>query len=461
MAPTNIRSRELASLLCSTFRVLGNAEITYCVLRNYEQLPDYTTHDVDILVRSGELEKAVLGIKENIRKCGWTNIAVVRQMGSCSLYCMLESDGVVQCMTFDVVEDLPWAWMPTCDVDYVLSNSIEHNGIPVACKGTEAALRLIKELLRGTVPKEYACKMICSGANSDPENFIRCFSGRLSETVSQELLNSARSCKIEQLVEKRKYFQRSLIRTVHSPGFIAMFSRFIRYYISRYKRFSSGSLGLFVVLLGPDGAGKTSLSDRLADRLGQLLFKGTSRYHMQFNMIPKLSNVLYKLFRFQTEQIDFTRKHSGSSIAPHLPWRSFLYVCYYSLDFLFGRLRLRKEKGLGCLILFDRYFYDFYFQRCNRRLSTRILDVFRYMVPKPDLVLLLESDPETIYARKDELELDEIRIQLDRAARVGRELARIVPVRNVRTDCGIDSALDEAECAVFEALVLKNGKMAV
>ncbi len=459
MEPINARTEELATLLASTFDALHAADIEYCVLRNYEVLPDYTTHDVDLLVQRGELARTANVIKEIIHGCGWAAVAEVRQLGTCSLYCLHADTGAVQCMTFDMVEDLPWGWMPTCDVEYALSERMDRHGLLVVRPGVDAALRLIKELLRGTLPKEFAREKICSGANEDPAGFVRCFSTILPGPIITDMLDHANSGKIEELVEQCPRFRRALMLTLHRTQPLKMFWRFVQYSISRYRRFSCGSLGLFVVLLGPDGAGKTSLCDGLSNRLGQLLFKGVARYHMQFNMIPKLSRIT-RLAGCKTEEIDFTQKHSGSSVAPHPLWRSLLYVIYYSLDFSLGRFRLRKEKGLGRLILFDRYFYDFYFQRRNRRLPIAVLDFFQKIIPKPDLVLLLEAEAEAIYARKPELDLDEIRIQLTRADQLANALAQSIPVRRVNTGCGLDKACDEAERALFEALALKNGALA-
>lgn len=456
MEPINARTQELAILLKSAFNALHAASIRYCVLRNYEELPNYTTHDVDLLVQRGELARTMEVIKETICNCGWTNVAEVLQMGTYSLYCMRADDGAVQCMTFDIVDDLPWGWMPTCDVEYVLSETIDYHGLSVVRPGVDAAVRLIKELLRGTLPKEYAREKICLGANFDPIGFARCLTNAFPESSITNMLDYARNSKLEELFEQHIQFRRELILKLHRSQSLIMLWRLICYGISRYRRFSRGSLGLFVVLLGPDGAGKTSLCDGLASRLGKLLFKGTLRYHMQFNLIPKLSRVT-KLVGYKAEEIDFTQKHSGSSVKPHSPWRSLLYVAYYSLDFLLGHLRLRKEKGLGRLILFDRYFYDFYFQRRNSRLPTFVLDLFQRIVPKPDLVLLLKADPEIIYARKPELDLDEIRMQLAKAEQLGNVLASSILVRRVRTDCGIDNACDQVERAVFEALTFKKG----
>jgi thymidylate kinase len=85
-------------------------------------------------------------------------------------------------------------------------------------------------------------------------------------------------------------------------------------------------------------------------------------------------------------------------------------------------------------IVFDRYFYDFIVDPRRSRLSLPgwVPRLYLAATPQPDLVFFLDTTAEEIYARKQELQPEEIERQLS----AYRRLAEQDPDRFVRLDAG-------------------------
>lgn len=70
----------------------------------------------------------------------------------------------------------------------------------------------------------------------------------------------------------------------------------------------------------------------------------------------------------------------------------------------------------GSLIIGERWYYDViaYPARYGFSLPGWLLSLGGYLVPKPDLTLLLEADPHVIHDRKPELTVEQVSQQIDR-----------------------------------------------
>lgn len=154
--------------------------------------------------------------------------------------------------------------------------------------------------------------------------------------------------------------------------------------------------GFFVVCLGPDGVGKSTICALLPERLEGVLPWG-HRFHWRPGLLPKLSRAAY----------------DGAATSGSPPSRSKYRGIvalgrfgYYWLDFVIGYWLVVFPKLVRpTLVIGERYFPDVLVQpeRYGFAVPGWLMRCAAWFVPNPDLIVLLKDDPQVIHARKPEL----------------------------------------------------------
>ena len=201
---------------------------------------------------------------------------------------------------------------------------------------------------------------------------------------------------------------------------------------------------MFIVVLGPDGSGKSTLVDRAADFLHGH-FKDIWRFHWRPGLLPKPGRAR------RGEQKD-------SSTSPLPPDRyaygylisTFRYV-YFLLDFIFGYwFLIQPKRQRHWLIIGERWYYDVLINpvRYGFRVPDWLLKMGAHLVKEPDLTILLVAEPSEILARKPELTTLQIAEQL-------HSMKELLPPHpkgvTVSTSWTLDESLDAFTGAVIEA----------
>lgn len=72
-------------------------------------------------------------------------------------------------------------------------------------------------------------------------------------------------------------------------------------------------------------------------------------------------------------------------------------------------MRIQKQ-----LVIFDRYYYDYFvdIQRYQYSFSKWVPRLFAWTIPTPDVIFILDGEAETLYARKKELPIEELKRQI-------------------------------------------------
>lgn len=154
--------------------------------------------------------------------------------------------------------------------------------------------------------------------------------------------------------------------------------------------------GLMIGILGRDGCGKSTFANEMANSLGPY-FNGT-------NVFKKFPAVIYKgeIFK-KKEEYHFSKPHyhtERDSIT------SFMKLTLMFIEFMLGYwIKLFPLKRKSHVILYDRYFADLLADPVRNRIKGNrfFIKAFHYILPKPDLWIILDLPSEILLKRKQEL----------------------------------------------------------
>ena len=154
--------------------------------------------------------------------------------------------------------------------------------------------------------------------------------------------------------------------------------------------------GRFIVLVGPDGVGKTSVAVRLHEQLGARYFHFRPKLGEDWSG-PEPGGVLEK------------PDHSASTI------ESIARLGLNFVRFLLGHLiRVMPELRAGRDVVADRWAYGYLAKPAELRYfgPAWLARLVVAALPTPSLVVCLSAPPEVIRSRKAELSLHEIEADL-------------------------------------------------
>jgi len=154
--------------------------------------------------------------------------------------------------------------------------------------------------------------------------------------------------------------------------------------------------GLVVGILGRDGCGKSTFIEQLAPVL-EPYFKGIDKF-------KKFPSVFYK-------EAIFKKKEPHDNSKPHFyaergRLASFLKLNLVFAEFMLGYwLKVFPSKAKSRLILYDRYFIDVLADPRRYRIKGNRfwIKAMHYMLPKPDLWIILDLPSDVLVKRKQDL----------------------------------------------------------
>lgn len=182
----------------------------------------------------------------------------------------------------------------------------------------------------------------------------------------------------------------------------------IEFNINEFKRLFfriKYPVGMSIALLSPDGGGKSSVLKRLNTTCWGS-FHGINRFYFRPHVFknPGMLNPFNPIPESTVNPNPHGKK-------PNNLFKSLIRYFYYNIDFIIGyNTVIRKKMIKKQLVIFDRYYYDYYVdvRRYQYSFPNWLPKFFAWSIPSPDLIFVLEGDAEVIYNRKRELPISEI-----------------------------------------------------
>ena len=399
-----VRTNSMVDYLTDIFKELNDSNINYAVLRGYETLPYEVSHDIDFGVHVDDLTLMIEILDKVSSQNGYKLVYKSTRKDIVQLY--FYSNG--NCLKLDLLTGFSYKGLKYLEMKEVLQQTKIHNGIKVLNEDAEVSLSFLKEFLHNGWIREDKLDILkekLSNKNSF-ENDSLYLSEKDKHDFASYITESKTFLKAEAKKFKRELFFRNI--QVNSVGktTIALLDYAVKYIKDAFRKKS-----FFVVLIGPDGSGKTTLAKKLINEVKEKTCCFTSSYylHGRFGIIPNLATLMGKekeetnVMKFGVEQTQ--------DLEPHSVLRIVIYMMYYSIDFTLGYFKLLRMRFSHKIIVADRYFYDYFYQEHFKKYPKILYFLYMKMLPAPDLVIFLKADAEAIYARKPELSIERINTQ--------------------------------------------------
>jgi thymidylate kinase len=388
-------SRMKFKFLDGLFGMVQDKALDYVILRNYETLPERVPgSDIDILCAINDLIKFEKAIHQQALECGWSiessyeknyrirHVKLVRV--TVEEFCALR---------FDISSDIGLGPFRLLDGRGILDRKQRYRKIYRPSEIDESLVNVINAYYVGTPIKEKYGERVASLSDQKQTHIrheLRKVFGTAPSTLAQ--LNMARGRRETRSIVLQLFvnsLRRSLSRTI---------TDFCHWSKSSLYRIRVPS-GKVVVLLGPDGIGKSTLCREISKNV-ELYYPAVKVNHLRPKLMRPLSDIRPLKSKGQAEEARKYQKESANLLM------SLIRMAYYSVDYTLGYwVKIFPDVVKGNLVIFDRYFYDYHVDRGQKGvfLPDRFLRLIFTAFPKPDNVIVLTAPPQIVRGRRADL----------------------------------------------------------
>lgn len=390
----------------SYFNHLIQHGIDYCIMRNAEEVEQGDAHDVDLVIRDTQLKLAEKILYNLAEQKNWnahlqTGLSSDNYNIKCyNYYYISEKENKIFIVHIDIFPVFAWKGYEILP-NYILLENINKKSIYHSMEPeVEAVCNLFVRLLyNGKVKDKYKPK-ISETFNGNKKRVVELMEYFLSLELANHIFEYAVKGEWDIIDNKCNQIRKCVRKKTKRKHFTYM-----KYLFSKARK----RPGMVVAFLGPDGTGKTTIFNGLSSVIGNTFSDTTiNYYHWRPGFIKS-----EKRLDADGNLINCAAPHT---LSPHNKLISLGKLAFYTLDYILGYwFKIYWQAAQGHLVVFDRYYYDFYVDKLRYRLNVNdtVIKFFQLFIPQPDITFLLIGDAPIIHARKKEITEQEIRNQLN------------------------------------------------
>jgi len=393
------------------FDFLNEERVEYAVIRNYDTLPETVPGtDIDLVIREKDFRRIRRSLKSVAEAAGYQ---VWKEFPKPWFLTHYKFSPVNPEESQDVVKvdfmrgGVRWLSWPVVPEEEIWRCRSQHNGIQVLDEPCSTLVTLLNKWLSdGVLKAKYRDEYIA--LDEEKRGYIskQLFEilGRDSSQIIQQLEEGVgvfNSFRIKLNFLRRKRF--SPLRIAIGLWYLA--------FVSTLQRVLHPA-GEFVVVIGPDGTGKSSLVDKVETDCVRM-YKRLFRFHF-FPRLKLFSRIDRKSFEKYESRLsagsEWENRQKKSSV-----FSSLLRAGYHLFRFWVGYLFwIYPERVKGSLVIGERWCYDWLIDPQSKGVNLPLWSrrLLYGLCPKPDKVIVVKCAPETAEKRKGELPAEEIRRQM-------------------------------------------------
>ena len=398
------------------FRELENEDVQYFILRNYEKLPEQNLgKDIDIVIKPkaySQTEKILLKVMAMF-DIHYYQITQFDRMRCWYIMDDKKHFGI----HIDIIENEVYKGFEFFSFEKLYKNVEKYNGFYVLNKTMDTIMLLVQNIVaykclknkyRTTIANNYA--LFKNGIDKEILSFW-------GDKLGRKMIDSLNKSDFDSIIENAYKYEKGAMKRIFLKRPFYTIKGITRFLCGKIHRviLCPRKFWRFIAVEAPDGTGKTTFIDSLVTELRRYYVSDEGRFcihHFRPLILPNLGAVGEKA-GVMKQDTDFTKPHRAK---PAGKLSSFIRMTYYWVDYLIGMpYLLRKEVKAERYTIFDRYIFDFVVDPKRARISLPywMRKMFARMVIQPQIVFVLNTEADVIYKRKQELELNEIKRQLD------------------------------------------------
>ena len=442
-------------LLEKVFKVINESNLDYCIQNKYEMMPEEIPSDIDMMYRNAseeDLDNLVskvakeTGLIVTQKICqGYFEYTYIISYPCPQKYFQLQLDFYRAISRRGYLNIMP--------AEEMLENKRFYKCFYVPDPYIEFKYMWIRRTIKHDMNNEHieiAKKLYLN----NPEKYIEQLKKDFGAEVSSLVLEILDKNDVEIFNRNFEVFNSAAKRISRKNASLPVRLKYTAFMLGTVipKRIFH-KCGLSVAFIAPDGAGKSTIINRVKETVSGS-FYGVNLYYMR----PHLFKNLGHYNKLNPTEEDATNDNPHGVVCDGV-FKSAVRFFFYNLDFQLGTLlKINRKKINKQLVIFDRYYYDYFadMKRYKYSLPAWFPAAFEWMIPKPDMVFVLDGNPEVLYERKKELPISELEKQCSVFHQLAQNRKNFYAI-NVNRD--VDTIVDEVTETILQEMSRRTSRI--